>query len=40
MTPVKTAEGVYDQSVHHGYSGAFIFIAEINFRCELHSYRW
>lgn len=34
MTPVKTAEEVHDQSVHHGYSGALLFIAEINFRWE------
>lgn len=31
MTPVKTAEEVHDQPVRHGYSGAFVFIAEINF---------
>lgn len=35
MTPVKTAEEVHDQSVHHGYGAAFVFITEINFKLTL-----
>lgn len=39
MTPVKTGEEAHEPPVRRGYSGAFGFIAEFNFRWELPSYR-